>query len=144
MLVFYYNLHAFNWVFNYFLCQIRYVNLKPCISLLPENGYGANFIKWPARLQTAPDRLESIKLDAFKSRKELFKAESKFWNEIIAYYVRCLHWKTTRLRNVMDMRAGFGGYCFILFPFLCKMLKYDRIFFLVSTIIEYFAGLQLH
>jgi hypothetical protein len=27
---------------------------------------------------------------------------------------------------------------------LCKMLKYDRIFFLVSTIIEYFAGLQLH
>jgi hypothetical protein len=80
MLVFYYNLHAFNWVFNYFLCQIRYVNLKPCISLLPENGYGANLIKWPARLQTAPDRLESIKLDAFKSRKELFKAESKYWN----------------------------------------------------------------
>ncbi|WJX64038.1 hypothetical protein P8452_48862 [Trifolium repens] len=90
--------------------NIWYVNLKPCISLLPENGYGANLIKWPARLQTAPDRLESIKLDAFKSRKELFKAESKFWNEIIAYYVRCLHWKTTRLRNVMDMRAGFGGF----------------------------------
>ncbi|KAK2430838.1 S-adenosyl-L-methionine-dependent methyltransferase superfamily protein [Trifolium repens] len=90
--------------------NIWYVNLKPCISLLPENGYGANLIKWPARLQTAPDRLESIKLDAFKSRKELFKAESKFWNEIIAYYVSCLHWKTMRLRNVMDMRAGFGGF----------------------------------
>ncbi|XP_045786937.1 probable methyltransferase PMT11 [Trifolium pratense] len=90
--------------------NIWYVNLKACISPLPENGYGANLTKWPARLQTSPDRLQSIKLDAFKSRNELFKAESKYWNEIIEYYVRCLHWKTTRLRNVMDMRAGFGGF----------------------------------
>ncbi|KAJ1400967.1 S-adenosyl-L-methionine-dependent methyltransferase [Sesbania bispinosa] len=90
--------------------DIWYVNLKACITPLPENGFGANLTKWPARLQTPPDRLQSIKFDAFISRKELFKAESKYWNEIIANYVRALHWNKMKLRNVMDMRAGFGGF----------------------------------
>lgn len=88
---------------------------------MPKNGYGANVISWPARLQTPPDRLQSITLDAFISRKELFKAESRYWNEIIAGYVAALHWKKMKLRNVMDMRAGFGGYCFyLLFLSCCK------------------------
>ncbi|KAK7276311.1 hypothetical protein RIF29_17450 [Crotalaria pallida] len=90
--------------------NVWYVNLKACISPLPENGYGANVTRWPERLQTPPDRLQSIKIDAFISRKELFKAESKYWNEIIGGYVRALHWKKMRLRNVLDMRAGFGGF----------------------------------
>ncbi|CAL0307625.1 unnamed protein product [Lupinus luteus] len=90
--------------------NIWYVNLKACISQLPENGYGANVTRWPERLQTPSDRLQSIKIDAFISRKELFKAESKYWNEIIEGYVRALHWKKMKLRNVMDMRAGFGGF----------------------------------
>ncbi|KAH1153022.1 hypothetical protein GLYMA_18G034800v4 [Glycine max] len=90
--------------------NVWYVDLKACISELPKNGYGANVTEWPARLQTPPDRLQSIKLDAFTSRSELFRAESKYWNEIIASYVRVLHWKEIRLRNVMDMRAGFGGF----------------------------------
>ncbi|KAK7305784.1 hypothetical protein VNO77_43696 [Canavalia gladiata] len=90
--------------------NVWYVNLKPCISELPKNGYGANVTEWPARLQTPPDRLQSINLDAFVSRKELFKAESKYWNDIVASFARFLHWKNMRLRNVMDMRAGFGGF----------------------------------
>ncbi|XP_027335430.1 probable methyltransferase PMT11 [Abrus precatorius] len=90
--------------------NVWYVNLKACISELPKNGYGANVTEWPARLQTPPDRLQSIKLDAFISRKELFKAESRYWNDIIASYVRALHWNKMRLRNAMDMRAGFGGF----------------------------------
>ncbi|KAJ7964569.1 S-adenosyl-L-methionine-dependent methyltransferases superfamily protein [Quillaja saponaria] len=90
--------------------NVWYADLKACISRLPENGYGANVTTWPARLQTPPDRLQSIQMDAYISRKELFKAESKYWNEIIESYVRALHWKKIRLRNVMDMRAGFGGF----------------------------------
>lgn len=96
---------------------VRYVDLKACITRLPENGYGANVTSWPARLQTPPDRLQSIQIDAYSSRKELFKAESKYWNEIIESYVRALHWKKIRLRNVMDMRAGFGGYHLYLMPY---------------------------
>lgn len=93
---------------------IRYVDLKACISRLPENGYGANLPKWPDRLLAPPDRLQSIQLDAYIARKELFMAESKYWNEIIESYVRALHWKQFKLRNVMDMRAGYGGYHFYL------------------------------
>ena len=101
--------------------HVRYVDLKACITRLPENGYGANVTTWPARLQTPPDRLQSIQMDAYISRNELFKAESRYWNEIIESYVRALHWKKFRLRNVMDMRAGFGGY-YINFMFYSSIL----------------------
>lgn len=88
----------------------RYVDLKACITRLPEDGYGANLPTWPGRLQNYPDRLQSIRMDAYISRKELFKAEYKYWKEIIDGYYRVLKWKNFKLRNVLDMRAGFGGY----------------------------------
>ncbi|CAL0334854.1 unnamed protein product [Lupinus luteus] len=90
--------------------NVWYVDLKACISRLPENGNGANVTRWPARLQSPPDRLQSIKMDAFMSRNELFKAESKYWDAIIDNYISFLDWKNLTLRNVMDMRAGFGGF----------------------------------
>ncbi|CAK9134822.1 unnamed protein product [Ilex paraguariensis] len=90
--------------------NVWYVGLKACLTRLPEDGYGANVTTWPARLQNPPDRLQSIQIDSYISRKELFKAESKYWNEIIESYVRALHWKKYKLRNVLDMRAGFGGF----------------------------------
>jgi hypothetical protein len=89
---------------------VRYVDLKACISRLPENGYGANVPTWPSRLHTPPDRLHSIQYESYIARKELLKAENKFWSETIAGYVRAWHWKKFKLRNVMDMKAGFGGY----------------------------------
>nr|XP_043632698.1 probable methyltransferase PMT11 [Erigeron canadensis] len=90
--------------------DVWYVNLKPCISRLPEDGSGANITSWPERLNNPPERLQSIKLDAYVSRKDLFKAESKYWKEIIDSYVRALRWGTYKLRNVLDMRAGYGGF----------------------------------
>lgn len=90
--------------------NVWYVDLKPCITPLPEDRSGANITTWPARLHNPPERLESIKIDAFVSRKDLFKAEAKYWKEIIDSYVRSLHWKKFKLRNVMDMRASFGGF----------------------------------
>ncbi|XWS07719.1 hypothetical protein CRYUN_Cryun41cG0014300 [Craigia yunnanensis] len=90
--------------------NVWYVDLKACISRLPKNGYGANVAPWPARLQTPPDRLQSIQIDSYIARKELFKAESRYWNEIVESYVRALHWKNFKLRNILDMRAGFGGF----------------------------------
>ncbi|KAL9272341.1 putative methyltransferase PMT11 [Drosera capensis] len=95
--------------------QVWYTNLKPCIARLPDDGFGANVPTWPARLNTPPDRLQSIQIDAYISRKELFKAETKYWDEIIESYVRALRWKKFRLRNVLDMRAGFGGFAAALF-----------------------------
>ncbi|KAI3817773.1 hypothetical protein L1987_11571 [Smallanthus sonchifolius] len=90
--------------------DVWYVDLKPCITPLPDDKSGANITTWPARLHNPPERLQTITFDAFVSRKDLFKAESKYWKEIIDSYVRSLHWKKFKLRNVMDMRAGFGGF----------------------------------
>ena len=122
---------------------VRYVDLKACISRLPENGYGANVSTWPSRLYTPPDRLQSIQYESYIARKELLKAENKFWSETIAGYVRAWHWKKFRLRNVMDMKAGFGGYpiynssCFV--PL--QRLFYCDIYALIVDFVRFAAAL---
>ncbi|MCD9561161.1 hypothetical protein HAX54_020139 [Datura stramonium] len=93
------------------------VNLTKCITQLPGNGYGANVTAWPARLHSPPDRLFSIKMDAELSRREIYKAESRFWHDIIRGYIGAFHWKTLDLRNVMDMRAVYGGFAAALHDF---------------------------
>ncbi|XP_020252474.1 probable methyltransferase PMT11 [Asparagus officinalis] len=90
--------------------SVWYVNLKPCISRLPENGYGANITDWPARLHEPPKRLQNVEMDAYMVKNELFKAEEKYWNDTVQGYIRVYRWKTLKLRNIMDMRAGFGGF----------------------------------
>ncbi|MQM05143.1 hypothetical protein Taro_037947 [Colocasia esculenta] len=97
-----------------------YVDLKPCISRLPENGYGANVTTWPARMHYPPDRLQDVEMDAYIAKDELFKAESRYWNVIIGSYIRIFRWKELRLRNIMDMRAGCGGVNEIQHP-CCKI-----------------------
>ncbi|PON91576.1 putative methyltransferase PMT [Trema orientale] len=100
--------------------SVWYVDLKPCITRLPGNGYGANLTTWLDRLQNPPDRLQSIIMDGYISRKELFKAESKYWMDIIEGYLRAYHWRDLNFRNVLDMRAGFGGFAAALIE-----LQYD-------------------
>ncbi|CAN1239809.1 Probable methyltransferase PMT10, partial [Linum grandiflorum] len=90
--------------------NVWYFNVSECITPLPEEGYGSNITLWPARLHYPPDRLKSIRLEASISRKELLRAESKYWHEIISSYVRAFHWKEQNFRNVIDMKAGFGGF----------------------------------
>ncbi|XP_020087646.1 probable methyltransferase PMT11 [Ananas comosus] len=92
------------------LNSVWYVNLKACISQLPDNGYGANIPAWPGRLYEPPQRLQEVDMDASIAKNELFKAELRYWNDIIDGYIRIFHWKELKLRNVMDMRAGFGGF----------------------------------
>ncbi|KAK6792155.1 hypothetical protein RDI58_011236 [Solanum bulbocastanum] len=93
------------------------VNLTKCITQLPENGYGANVTAWPARLHSPPDRLFSIKMDAELSRREIYKAESNFWYSIIKGYIGAFRWEKLSLRNVLDMRAVYGGFAAALHDF---------------------------
>ncbi|KAG6435906.1 hypothetical protein SASPL_100787 [Salvia splendens] len=90
--------------------DIWYTEVKACITRLPENGDGTNTSDWPARLHSPPDRLFTIQMDAEKSRKELYKADSKYTNEIVRGYVGAFHLNQMNLRNVMDMKAGYRGY----------------------------------
>ncbi|CAN6471642.1 unnamed protein product [Victoria cruziana] len=86
------------------------VNLKPCISRLPENGFGGNISSWPARLHSAPDRLRTVNLDVKIAHKEHFRADSNYWKDIVRGHIRAFHWDSSSVRNVLDMRAGFGGF----------------------------------
>ncbi|KAG1371739.1 putative methyltransferase PMT11 [Cocos nucifera] len=90
--------------------NVWYVGLKACISQLPESEYGANITAWPARLNEPPQRLQGVEMDAYIAKNELFTAETRYWNDIISGYIRVFRWKKMNLRNVMDMRAGFGGF----------------------------------
>ncbi|KAM0941370.1 putative S-adenosyl-L-methionine-dependent methyltransferase [Dioscorea sansibarensis] len=90
--------------------NVWYVNLKACITRLPENGHGANVAQWPGRLRKPPARLQDVQMDVYMAKKELFQAESGYWNEIVRGYVRVYRWQKLKLQNVMDMRAGFGGF----------------------------------
>ncbi|KAK4802922.1 hypothetical protein SAY86_001125 [Trapa natans] len=94
---------------------VWHVSLKACITPLPENGFGSNILEWPARLRNPPERLQTIDMDGHISRKDLFRAESKYWNDIIDSYIRVYHWGDLQLQNVMDMRAGFGGFAAALY-----------------------------
>ncbi|RWR81584.1 putative methyltransferase PMT11 [Cinnamomum micranthum f. kanehirae] len=49
-------------------------------------------------------------MDASIAKEEQFKAESRYWDDIIENYIRSYHWGNLKLRNVMDMKAGFGGF----------------------------------
>ncbi|OWM85128.1 probable methyltransferase PMT10 isoform X2 [Punica granatum] len=95
--------------------DVWYVSLKACIARLPEHGFGSNTSAWPARLHNPPERLQTINMEGSISRKDMFRAESKYWNDIIDSYVRVYHWGDLQLRNVMDMRAGFGGFAAALY-----------------------------
>ena len=78
---------------------------------------------WPDRLKKPPERLAGVEMDAVMAKDEIFEAETRYWNSIIDGYVRAFHWKTLQLRNIMDMRAGFGGYesiCIVFFYWIWK------------------------
>ncbi|KAL7263115.1 hypothetical protein ACSBR1_001320 [Camellia fascicularis] len=49
-------------------------------------------------------------MDAYNSRKEIFRAESKYWNDLVNGYVNAFNWKDLHLRNVTDMKAGYRGF----------------------------------
>ncbi|KAH6800038.1 S-adenosyl-L-methionine-dependent methyltransferases superfamily protein [Perilla frutescens var. hirtella] len=87
------------------------VNMKKCITRLSENGtYGANITNWPARLHSLPYRLFGIKTDADVSREPLYRADSLYWNAIVGGYTSVFKINEMKIRNVMDMKAGYGGF----------------------------------
>ncbi|KAJ3676685.1 hypothetical protein LUZ60_004097 [Juncus effusus] len=88
--------------------KVWYTDLKACIT--PISEIGNNVTSWPDRLNLAPERLQRVEMDSVIAKNELFRAETKYWDEIVDGYVRIFHWKELQIRNVMDMRAGFGGF----------------------------------
>lgn len=87
----------------------RYVPMRPCVvpqSKGMENSAVGKTAKWPARLNTPPDRLKLVNKKIYT-----FKEDTKVWQERIHHYKNL--WadlRSNQIRNVMDMYTEFGGF----------------------------------
>ncbi|XP_071934462.1 probable methyltransferase PMT23 [Coffea arabica] len=86
-----------------------YVHLDGCLQSLPITGTGDNYnwpAPWPERLNSKPASLSS-EPDA----AEIFNEDTKHWSALVSdVYIGGLSINWSRVRNVMDMNAGYGGF----------------------------------
>ncbi|CAI9091768.1 OLC1v1026877C1 [Oldenlandia corymbosa var. corymbosa] len=85
-----------------------YVPLEGCLPSLPPTGNdGSNWpAPWPKRLNNKPTSLSS-EGDAL----EIFNEDTKHWSGLVSeIYLGGLPFNWSRVRNVMDMNAGYGGF----------------------------------
>lgn len=82
--------------------------LDGCLQPLPVTGNGDVYnwpAPWPERLNSKPASLSS-EPDA----EEIFNVDTKHWSALVSdvYHGElAINW--SRIRNVMDMNAGYGG-----------------------------------
>lgn len=90
-----------------------YVSLKDCVSRLPVTAKKAvvdlTVSTWPKRLRHPPNRLSVI---SHGDKAVLFEADVHRWERRVQQYKKVLGLAlgTSRIRNVMDMNAIFGGF----------------------------------
>ncbi|XP_020253128.1 probable methyltransferase PMT26 [Asparagus officinalis] len=68
--------------------------------------------KWPLRLETAPYWLDSSQTGVYgKPAPEDFKEDQDHWNNVVGNsYLNGMGIDWSKVRNVMDMRAVYGGF----------------------------------
>ncbi|MCO5546835.1 hypothetical protein L7F22_000272 [Adiantum nelumboides] len=91
-----------------------YVPLKSCVSRLPVSAKKAvpedlTVPKWPKRLSYPSKRLSVV---PHGDKALLFQADIHRWERRVKHYEKALGLAlgTSRIRNVMDMNAIFGGF----------------------------------
>lgn len=92
----------------------RYKPLKTCIHRVPTDASerGTKWPgEWPQRLKTAPYWLDSSQTGFFgKPAPQDFKLDNDHWKHIVTNsYLNNLGINWSKTRNVMDMRAVYGG-----------------------------------
>ncbi|KAG0610431.1 hypothetical protein M758_7G064800 [Ceratodon purpureus] len=92
-----------------------YVAMKACIHKLPTTE-GARATSWPAewppRVDSTPSWLSPSEKGIYGNPVvEEFRADSEHWKRIIEKsYLQGLGINWSSIRNVMDMKAGYGGF----------------------------------
>lgn len=95
--------------------MFRYVPLQACMHRAPteENVRGSEWPdKWPRRLQTPPYWLNRSQMGIYgKPAPEDFAADYEHWKHVVGKtYLSGLGISWSDVRNIMDMRAVYGGY----------------------------------
>ncbi|ONK58023.1 uncharacterized protein A4U43_C09F7110 [Asparagus officinalis] len=90
------------------------VPLQTCMHKIPVDASvrGSKWPeKWPLRLETAPYWLNSSQIGVYgKAAPEDFKADQEHWNTVVSKsYLNGMGIDWSKVRNVMDMRAVYGG-----------------------------------
>lgn len=67
--------------------------------------------EWPERVQTPPYWLNKSQMGIYgKPSPDDFKADYEHWKRVVNNtYTRDLKFNWTNIRNVMDMKAVYGG-----------------------------------
>ncbi|XP_024525803.1 probable methyltransferase PMT23 [Selaginella moellendorffii] len=92
-----------------------YVPMQSCLHKIPE-GDGIRGTRWPQewpqRVNATPDWLGTIPKGLFgKPAVEEFESDTIHWQHVVQKsYARGLEIDWTVIRNVMDMKAGYGGF----------------------------------
>ncbi|XP_071739122.1 probable methyltransferase PMT27 [Rutidosis leptorrhynchoides] len=92
-----------------------YVPLQACMHNIPigEIERGSRWPeKWPARVHTIPYWLNKSQMGIYgKPAPDDFKADYEHWKHVVSKtYTTDLGFNWTNVRNVMDMRAVYGGF----------------------------------
>ena len=104
-------------------CIFRYVPLQACMHRIPVDATerGSQWPDhWPRRLQTPPYWLNDSQMGIYgKPASQDFAADYEHWKGVVkTSYMSRLGISWSNVRNVMDMRAVYGGYCGLIFLFL--------------------------
>lgn len=88
--------------------------LQSCMHRVPveEAERGTHWPEaWPRRLQTSPYWLNSSQMGIYgKPAPQDFAADHEHWKEVVSKtYMTSLGISWSNVRNVMDMRAVYGG-----------------------------------
>lgn len=86
-----------------------YAPLEDCLPPLPVAGTGGDYnwpAPWPERLKTKPATLSSE-----PEADQIFSEDTRRWYALVSdVYLGALPINWSRVRNVMDMNAGYGGF----------------------------------
>jgi hypothetical protein len=89
-----------------------YVNMTTCLHKIPDTKRTEWPEEWPLRVKVAPKWLSEKDTGIYgKAAPEDFRVDTEHWNNVVKKtYLTGLGMDWTTIRNVMDMRAGYGGF----------------------------------
>ncbi|KAF8050527.1 hypothetical protein N665_1946s0006 [Sinapis alba] len=95
--------------------NFRYVPLQACMHKVPTNVVerGSKWpVNWPRRLQTPPYWLNSSQMGIYgKPAPRDFTTDYEHWKHVVSkVYMNEIGISWSNVRNVMDMRAVYGGF----------------------------------
>eukprot|EP00250_Pteridium_aquilinum_P012250 c20598_g1_i1 orf=375-2666(+) len=92
-----------------------YTPMEACLHKIPTNGdaHGGNWPPvWPERLESTPEWLKSSQKSLFGQPAAVeFEMDAEHWRRVVAKsYLTGFGIDWGGIRNVMDMKAGYGGF----------------------------------